>query len=73
MNTLLPPLRALSRRAIRAFERAAPFLLAADPTRPPPPALWLDLWRRDSRDPRPVGPAPTAARPTPAVCCRQCA
>jgi len=70
MNLLLQQLRQLPHRAARLIERSAPYLLAGDPSRPPPPALWLDAWRQlNPRDDGPAGPAPARVQPGALVCC----
>jgi len=78
MTTILQRLRQLSRRAAQLLERSAPYLLAADPSRPPPTAIWPSLWRLESRPPDSTRRAAEPATPTPearnadlAPCCAQ--
>ena len=66
MNTFRQQLRRLSRQAARAFARSAPYLFAADPSRPPPPAVWPGAWRLD-----PLGDS-TGERPPATECCACC-
>ncbi len=67
MKTFRQQLNRLFQRAADAFARSAPYLFAADPSRPPPAAVWASAWRLE-----PAGD-PADERPPAAECCGCCA
>ncbi len=54
MKTLLQILRRLSGQAADLFRQSWPYLMAGDPSRPPPAALWQLAWEPDARRERPA-------------------